>query len=84
MTTKSKTFYVSDNCLRAIKNDDETVYCVPSLDEVYINKITIFWKEDRKAEVTESQIDEIVSRWESGYSKGFGEFLKERIFKDAK
>ena len=88
MTIKSKTFYVSEGGLHAIKNSDATFYCTPFTDGAYKHEVTISWKEDRKAEVTESQIDEIAEEWCDGIVsfkyEPLIEFIKERVFKDAK
>lgn len=87
MTIKSKTFYISDAAAFDIQRGSHTtLFYTSTKDGAYKNEITISWKEDRKAEVTESQIDEIMDDWNRNTGKylTLRELLKERIFKDPK
>ena len=88
MTIKPKTFYVS-----AFEFDFLTSQHARQVDAtLYIDakkerkEITISWKEDRRAEVTESQIDEIVKGWRMPNSNfvTLNDYIKDRIFKGIK
>ena len=87
MTIKSKTFYVNDFefdflISQHARQIDATLYIDAKEGR---SEITISWKEDRKAEVTESQIDAIVGDWYDNARKcSLESFLKEHIFKDVK
>jgi hypothetical protein len=94
MTIKSKTFYVGDKGMGDIKSDNNALMCIPNKDSIFRNEITISWKEERKAEVTESQIDEALTSAFVSMKEKYKEFsfitteyrnlIKEQIFKDVK
>lgn len=86
MTIKSKNFYVSDEFMKnASEGLDLGCYLIDAKPARFKNEITISWKEDRKAEVTESQIDEIWKQWMLAITvDNFPTFIKEQIFKDVK
>jgi len=100
MTIKSKTFYVRDGYLEMIKQPHNsptrlgTFQISTYKNEECCNEITLSWKEERKAEVTESQFDEaLISAFVSMKEKHkefnfitteYKNLIKERIFKDIK
>ena len=93
MTIKSKTFYVNKETIKYIKDFPEKPYQYTGMMS-FLNKcqygdntceITISWKEERKAEVTESQIDKMVKELRAkDYPVDISIYLKEQIFKDVK
>ena len=91
MTIKSKTFYVRDGYLEMIKQPHNsptrlgTFQISTYKNEECCNEITLSWKEERKAEVTESQIDELWKQWEKEkvYLNPI-DYIKDRIFKGIK
>ena len=86
MTIKSKTFYVSDNCMHLIKlGVDVPHHYISNHSNAFKNEITISWKEERKAKVTESQIDELFADiTQRDHSFDILRYIKQEIFKDVK
>lgn len=77
MKTITKTFYVSDLGLSRIKNQDGNIDISKYMNEYFINKIQVSWQEPgRRIEITESQIDELKSKYPNGLIS-LGIFKKE-------
>ena len=88
MTIKSKTFYACDNYMNIIRGKSDSgarLEMTSNKEGICTNEITISWKEDRKAEVTESQIDELFADiTQRDHSFDILRYIKQEIFKDVK
>lgn len=88
MTIKSKTFYMSENDIEILKDSKLVggLFTFYGTNRIFKNEITLSWKEERKAEATESQIDEIIKEWRDPKCRDYDflVFIKERIFKGIK
>ena len=90
MKTITKTFYVNDIYLEAIKSEFDRSIVIRQRDEAGLdgiaypatNKIQISWQEpEKKIEITESEFDELAKEWNRTPSeKEKFNFLRQRLF----
>ena len=90
MKTVAKTFYVDDETIKYLKDYPKAPYHFTGMTSFLnkckygenTNKVTITWEEEeKKVEVTESQIDEMINRYVTSSTSDFAVLLKREIFK---
>lgn len=83
MITKSKTFWVSNNELKNIKEGVNVVACSPGERVSHKNLVTISWQEEeQRVEITKSMIKEIRAEYLKGKNGDyfFSDYLINKLF----
>lgn len=80
MKTVTKTFYVSDYAIGALKKES---YFPTTVTMNEPNKVKITWEEEeKKVKITESEFDEMINRHVTSNTSDFAILLKREIFKE--